>query len=132
MINSFSNWIKLFLGTLITLCSQLFGGFDYLLKALIFCMAADYITGIICAVYEKKLNSKTGFKGILKKIVMLIIVALAVVAGNTADFKGLRDLVISFYIANETLSVIENAVKMDIPVVNKLKSVLEQLKNSDN
>lgn len=101
-------------------------------KALIFCMVADYITGILCALYQKKLNSKTGFKGIIKKTVILIIVSLAVVAGKAANFSGLRDMVIGFYIANESLSILENAAKMNIPVVKKLETVLEQLKNSDN
>ena len=131
MINNFSNWIKLFLGTLITLCSQLFGGFDLLFKSLIFCMVADYITGILCALYEKKLNSKTGFKGIIKKTVILIIVSLAVVAGKATNFEGIRNMVISFYIANESLSVLENAAKMDVPVISKLKKVFEQLKENN-
>lgn len=132
MINNFSNWLKLFLGTLITLCSQLFGGFDLLFKSLVFCMVADYITGILCALYEKKLNSKTGFKGIIKKSVILIIVSLAVVAGKAANFEGIRNMVISFYIANESLSVLENAAKMDVPVISKLKNVLQQLKENNS
>jgi len=131
MISNVSNWIKLFLGTLITLCSQLFGGFDLLFKSLIFCMVADYITGILCALYEKKLNSKTGFKGIIKKTAILIIVSLAVVAGKATNFEGIRNMVISFYIANESLSVLENAAKMDVPVISKLKKVFEQLKENN-
>ena len=131
MISNVSNWIKLFLGTLITLCSQLFGGFDLLFKSLIFCMVADYITGILCALYEKKLNSKTGFKGIIKKTAILIIVSLAVVAGKATNFDGIRNMVISFYIANESLSVLENAAKMDVPVISKLKKVFEQLKENN-
>lgn len=131
MINNLSNWTKLFFATVITLLSQIFGGFDILFKTLIFCMIADYITGILCAIYEKKLNSKTGFKGIIKKTVILIITALAATAGRIADFNGLRDMVIGFYIANESLSILENAAKMDVPVVNKLKNILEQLKNKN-
>ena len=131
MINNLSNWTKLFCATVITLISQIFGGLDILFKTLIFCMAADYITGILCAVYEKKLNSKTGFKGIIKKTVILIITALAATAGRIADFNGLRDMVIGFYIANESISILENAAKMDVPVVNKMKNILEQLKNKN-
>ncbi len=131
MINNLSNWIKLFFATIITLLSQIFGGFDILFKTLIFCMIADYITGILCAIYEKKLNSKTGFKGIIKKTFILIITALAATAGRIADFNGLRDMVIGFYIANESLSILENAAKMDVPVVNRMKNILEQLKNKN-
>ncbi len=131
MINNFSNWIKLFGATLITLASQIFGGFDLLLKTLVFCMVCDYITGILCAFYEKKLNSKTGFKGIIKKTVILIIAALAAAAGRIADFNGLRDMVIGFYIANEGLSILENAAKMDVPVISKMKKILEQLKDKN-
>lgn len=131
MINNFSNWTKLFCATVITLISQIFGGFDLLFKTLLFCMVADYITGILCAIYEKKLNSKTGFRGIIKKAVILIITALAAMAGRIAEFNGLRDMVIGFYIANESLSILENAAKMDVPVVNKLKNILEQLKNKN-
>lgn len=132
MIYNLSNSIKLIFASLTVALSSVFGGFDLLFKALLFCMTADYITGLLCAVYEKKLNSKTGFKGIIKKAVILIIVAISVMVSITTNFSAIRNMVIGFYIANESLSILENAAKMNIPVFNKLKDILEQLKNEND
>ena len=123
-----ATYIKMIVGTLSGILSTLFGSLDAMLYGLFFCIAADYITGICAAVYEKRLNSQTGFRGILKKIVILTIVSLSHVLGNIVGIPSLRDLVIGFYIANESLSVLENATKMNIKCTGKLKEILEQLK----
>ena len=109
--------------------SYLFDEFDGLLIALLFCIVADYITGVLAAIYEKKLNSQTGFRGIIKKVVILIIVALAVEISAVTGTESIRDLVICFYIANEGISILENAGRMDVPFLSKLKDLLGQLKN---
>ena len=70
-------WVKLVAGVITGLLSYLFGGLDMLFTALLVCMAVDYITGVLAALYEKRLNSEVGFRGILKKVVILLIVVLA-------------------------------------------------------
>lgn len=103
-----------------------------LFVALLWCVLIDYITGICTAIYQKRLNSETGFKGILKKFVILCIVALAHELAVVVGVPELRDLVVGFYIANEGISILENAGKMNIPVAKGLSEFLEQLKNKDD
>lgn len=105
------------------------GGFDIAIQSLIIVMIVDYITGICSAYYNKKLNSKIGFKGILKKICYFCVIALAVVIDNLTGESGLiRTLVIYFFVANDGLSIIENMAEMDIKLPKKLIDALDQLK----
>ena len=107
------------------------GGCDGLLYALIAFVVIDYITGIMCAVIDKRLSSEIGFKGIFKKILIFALVGV----GHIIDFyviktgSVLRTAVIFFYISNEGVSVLENAAHLGLPVPKKMKSVLEQLHN---
>lgn len=126
------NWISIWFGIVGGLCTYWLGGWDMLLKTIVFLAVVDYITGIIKAVYMKMLSSEIGFKGLLKKIVMFIVIAVAFVIrqliGGTIP---LREVVIMFYIANEALSLLENAA-IFVPIPDKLKDVLLQLRdNSD-
>ena len=102
-----------------------------LLIALLVCIVIDYLTGICAAVYEKKLNSRVGFGGILKKVVLLLIVGLASIIGQALNIDSVRDLVIGFYIANEGISVLENAGRMNVPVCKNFTKYLEQLKSKE-
>ena len=105
------------------------GGLDGLLIALIVFMALDYITGLMCAVIDKKLSSAVGFKGICKKVLILMLVGVA----NVVDIhivgtgSALRSAVICFYLSNEGLSLLENAAHIGLPVPEKMKEVLAQL-----
>ncbi|WP_331477690.1 phage holin family protein [Mediterraneibacter agrestimuris] len=107
------------------------GGWDVLLKTILFLMITDYITGVIKAVYKRKLSSEAGFRGLLKKIVMVIVIAVAYqiqeLLGGTVP---LREIVIMFYIANEALSLLENAAEF-IPIPDRLRDVLLQLREED-
>ncbi|MBQ4086986.1 MAG: phage holin family protein [Clostridia bacterium] len=123
--------IKMLSGMAGGLLSALFGEPDAFLYGLLFCICADYITGILAAIYRKSLNSRTGFRGILKKIVILILVSLSYRLGEVVHFPALRDVICTFYIANESLSVLENAAVMQIPYSEKLKTILEQLKEKE-
>lgn len=109
------------------------GGFDSLMITLMILIFVDYLTGVIGAVYEKKLSSSVGYKGIIKKVIMLLVVGVAVALQRILP-QGLplREMTILFFIANEGLSVFENAARV-IPVPDKIKSVLLQLREkSDN
>ena len=120
-------YIKTVTGALLGVVSTIFGPLDALFYGLVFCIVADYITGICAAVYKRTLDSRTGFLGILKKIVILTVVALSHTIGEVAGVPAIRELVIGFYIANEGLSILENAAKMNIKCMEKLKVFLAQI-----
>ena len=107
------------------------GGCDGLLYALLAFVVIDYVTGIMCAVADKKLSSAVGFKGIFKKVLIFALVGI----GHTLDTyvigtgSVLRTAIIFFYLSNEGVSLLENASYLGLPVPRKLKSVLEQLHN---
>ena len=112
--------------------ASLLGGFDKILIGLITLIVLDYITGVCKAIVNKKLSSAVGVKGIIKKVVILIVVATAVVIESVLDIP-VREIVIMFFISNESISLLENASEF-IPIPEKLKSILIQLrdKNGDN
>jgi toxin secretion/phage lysis holin len=105
------------------------GGCDGLMIALIIFVVTDYITGVMCAVADKKLSSAVGFKGICRKVLIFILVGIA----NALDIYVLdhagvfRTAIIFFYISNEGLSLIENSSHLGLPIPEKLKDVLAQL-----
>ena len=105
------------------------GGMDGMLKALIIMMVLDYITGIMRAIMDKKLSSAVGFKGICKKVLILILVGIANIVDINVVGTGsaLRGVVICFYMSNEGLSILENASYLGLPVPEKLKDILAQL-----
>ncbi len=123
--------IKALCGVATSIISYIFGGIDVLMSVLLFCIVVDYITGIMSAVYEKEVNSERGFKGILKKIAILSVVALAYQIGRATGATAIRDCVIGFYIANEGISILENCGRMELPVFSGLKDILEQLRHKD-
>ena len=110
------------------------GGCDGLFFALVIFVICDYITGVMCAVEDKKLSSEVGFKGIFKKILIFILVGI----GNMIDTQiigngsVLRTAVIFFYLSNEGISLIENAAHLGLPIPKKLKDVLEQLNEKED
>ncbi|MCM1096940.1 MAG: phage holin family protein [Ruminococcus flavefaciens] len=105
------------------------GGWDGLIYALVAFVAADYITGLMCAAVGHRLSSGIGFKGIFKKVLIFMLVGI----GNILDVQVigngsvLRTAVIFFYLSNEGISLLENAGHLGLPFPAKLKSVLEQL-----
>ena len=105
------------------------GGCDGLLLALVLFAVADYITGIMCAVADKKLSSEVGFKGICRKVIIFMLVGVAHVIDVNVIATGsvLRTAVIFFYLSNEGVSLLENAGHLGLPIPEKLKVVLEQL-----
>ena len=105
------------------------GGRDGLLYALIAFVVVDYITGVMCAVVDKKLSSEVGFKGIFKKILIFLLVGIANLLDVNIIGNGsvLRTAAIFFYLSNEGVSLLENATHLGLPVPEKLKSVLQQL-----
>lgn len=107
------------------------GGCDGLLYALLAFVVIDYITGVMCAVVDKTLSSAIGFKGICRKVLIFALVGIGHILDTHVIGSGsvMRTAIIFFYISNEGVSLIENAVHIGLPVPQKLKDVLEQLHN---
>ena len=105
------------------------GGCDGLMYTLLAFVVLDYLTGIMCAIVDKKLSSEIGFRGIFKKVLIFVLVGV----GHLLDVQVLgevgilRTAVIFFYLSNEGVSLIENAAHLGLPIPEKLKAVLEQL-----
>lgn len=123
------NQISIIVGIVGGFIARWLGGWDMLLKTIVFLAVMDYATGVIKGLYTKTLSSDIGFKGLLKKIVMFIVIAVAFsIQTLLNDAVALREIVIMFYICNEALSLLENAA-MFIPIPDKLKDVLLQLRD---
>ena len=126
------NGISIITGLAGGLIASLFGAWDKILWALMVLMVLDYVMGVIKAIYKKELSSSVGFKGLLKKISILVIVALAnvvqeLMGGNIA----IREIVIMFYIANEGISILENVAAVSTKMPQALKDILLQLRGDD-
>ena len=116
------------LGTGVT---WLFGTWDTAIMVLIAFMVVDYVTGVIKGWYAKELSSDVGLKGIARKFLILLVLMVAVLLDrllNTGTWV-FRTLACYFYIANEGISILENVVVLGLPVPDKLKEALVQLKD---
>lgn len=127
------NQVSIYVGIAGGILASVFGQWDGILCALAAIMALDYVTGVIKAVYTKTVSSEIGFRGILKKIAILAIVALAnILQAVTGGNIALREMVIMFYIANEGISVLENVASVSAKMPQALKDILLQLRGNDN
>lgn len=111
-----------------------FGGCDGFLIALLVFVIADYITGVMCGISDKRLSSSIGFKGISRKVLIFALVGVGHILDVLVIGNGsvLRTAVIFFYVSNEGISLIENAAHLGLPIPAKLKDVLEQLHDRGN
>lgn len=121
-ISAIGGWLGYFLG-----------GMDSLLIALIIFMVIDYSTGLMCAVADQKLSSAVGFKGIFKKMLIIMLIGVAHIIDLYVVRSGnaLRSAVACFYLSNEGISLLENAAYLGLPIPEKLKAILEQLHDRD-
>ncbi len=105
------------------------GGCDGLLYALIVFVVLDYITGVLCAIADRRLSSAVGFKGICRKMLIFALVGVANILDVHVIDTGyvVRTATIFFYISNEGVSILENAANLGLPVPKKVKEVLKQL-----
>ena len=128
-MKEFWNTIQLIFTTVGGWLGYFLGGCDGLLYALIAFVIIDYITGVMCAVIDKRLSSEVGFKGIFKKVLIFLLVGVANILDVQVIGTGsvLRTAVIFFYISNEGVSLLENAAHLGLPIPQKVKTVLEQL-----
>ncbi len=125
------NWFSIVGGLVGGFLCDVLGGYDVILRALIALVILDYITGVLKAIVTKTLSSAVGFKGLVRKIVIFIVVATAVVVqGVIGDSIPLREIVIIFFVCNEGISLLENASEF-VPIPQKLKDTLIQLRDKD-
>ncbi len=99
--------------------------------ALLILIVLDYVTGLLKAIYNKQLSSEIGFKGIIKKVLLLIVVGVSVLVQNNFGIPAIREIVIMFFAINEAISLLENASQMGLPIPEKLKNTLLQLRDKN-
>jgi toxin secretion/phage lysis holin len=127
------NFIKVVFTAIGGYLGYVLGGHDSFLYALIAFVVIDYLTGVMLAIIKKEVSSEIGFKGIFKKVMIFLMVAI----GHTIDAYliknggAIRTAVIFFYISNEGISILENSASIGLPIPEKLKDVLIQLKDGD-
>lgn len=115
------------------LIGSIFGEVDGFFFALMIFIAIDYITGLMAAAVEKRLASNIGFKGIFKKIAILFLVSVGHLIDTEIIKQGgaIRTMVIFFYLSNEGLSILENAVRIGLPILEKLQALLKQFNEKE-
>ena len=128
-MKEFWNMVQLIFAAVGGWLGYFLGGCDGLLIALVVFAVVDYITGVMCAVSDKELSSKVGFRGICRKVLIFILVGAANILDAQVIGSGsvLRTAVIFFYLSNEGVSLLENAAHLGLPIPKKLKDVLAQI-----
>ena len=127
------SWIKHIFAIIGFIAGMVWGTMDSLFIALLIFVVIDYITGVIVAIFTKTLSSEVGFKGIAKKVCIFILVAV----GNIIDVyvigsgASVRTMVIFFYLANEGISILENAAVIGLPIPEKLRDILKNMEDKD-
>ena len=128
-MNKYFNEFSIVVSAAGGLITGVLGGWDILLKTMITLIILDYITGVLKGIYNKSLSSEIGSKGIIKKVMTLIIIALAYALQSSIDTElPVREVVIIFFLANEGISILENAAECGLPISPKLKDLLVQLR----
>ncbi len=127
-------WLKAGIASIVSALNYFLGGFDMSLKVLIALTILDFITGILAAVYKRKVDSNIGYKGVIRKTGMYVMVCMAYLLDAVLGTTGiLRGAMIGFYIAVEGISIVENTGAMGLPLPAFIKEVLVKLKTkSDN
>lgn len=116
-----------------TFLTYLFGGWDMAIIVLIAFMTLDYVTGVLYAFLQKTLDYEIGFKGLIKKFMILVVLIVAVLLDRMINNGTwvFRTLVCYFYIANEGISLLENISNLGVPIPSKLKEALAQLNEEE-
>ena len=126
------NTVSIVIGIVGGVIIKLMGGFDTVLWVLFAMMVLDYVSGIIKAVYQKRLSSRIGLNGILKKTTALLVVAAGNLVQEITGIGAVREMVIMFYIANEGISLLENTAAVSNVIPQSLREVLLQLRGDSN
>lgn len=112
---------------------SILNGYDTLFKALLIFIVLDYLSGVMRAIYTKKLSSKIGAKGIIKKIGYIVLIVVVEILDILLKDNGyLRNIIIYMFIANEGISILENWSAMGIKVPDIIKDKFSNLKGGDD
>lgn len=127
-----TNYIKVLFGSIVTALSWYLGGIDGVLMALLAFITIDYITGVLAAAKEHKLSSEVGFWGLVRKVCILALVGIGNLLDQYVITSGavFRTVVALYYIGNEGLSIVENMSTLGLPVPEKIRNALSQLKSN--
>jgi len=126
-------WIQIAIAGIGGLLGWFLGGLDGFMYTLVAFTVADYITGVFCAVHDRTLSSKVGWRGVFRKTAIFLLVG----AGHLLDryVMGhdhiIRTAIIFFYISHEGISLLENAALLGLPIPTRLRDVLAQLRDRD-
>ena len=143
-INGYKEFILTITGVVGGFIASLFGGWDSALTTLVIFMTIDYLSGLaVGGIFKKSpktengaLESKAGFKGLVKKGMILLIVLVTCRLDIMFDFPFVKDAAIIAFIVNETVSIIENAGLMGVPIPNVIRKAIEilnaKIKEDDN
>lgn len=130
-MEKYMNAVSLVFGVVGGFCAGFLGGFDTIIRTLAFLVVVDFITGMVKAWHLKEISSEIGFIGLVKKVFIFLVVAVAVqleqVVGNVIP---LREIVIMFYIANEGISFLENISEF-IPLPDQIRDVFLQIRSKE-
>lgn len=126
-------WLKSIVGIGGAAASFLWGGWSAILTTLFVLVAVDYVTGISASAIEGKLSSEAGMKGMMRKVLIFAVIAVAHLADQMMGTEHmLRDGSIFFYAANEVLSILENCGRMGLPIPYKIREAVELLRDKEN
>ena len=133
-MNNMEKYFNGIVAIIATFFTYLFGSWDLALQVLIVFMVLDYVTGVLYAFISNQLNSEVGFKGLVKKLMILVVLIIGVMLDRILGTGNwvFRTLVCYFYIANEGISLLENVANIGIPIPNKIRNALEQLNKDDD
>lgn len=131
-MEKYLNHVSIVAGVVGGILANLLGGMDTILHALLFVVVVDYITGLIKAYFLQDLSSKIGFKGLVKKVLIFVVIAVAVeVEKVLGGAIPLREIVIMFYLSNEGISFLENTAEF-LPLPDKLKDAFQQIRSNQD
>lgn len=125
-------------GGITGIVSYLFGGFDYILRALLLVIMVDFVTGVVSAGFFHKskygngINSSAMIKGALRKLGILTLVCLANIMDSVLKLDYIRNAVVMYLIASEGISIIENLINMGVPIPKFLTSIMESVKDKND
>lgn len=129
MLDITMNKLQLILSVVGGVIMAALGGCDMLLEVLIWFVVVDYISGVVLAIKQGKLNSMKGFIGLAKKAIIFLVIIIAHLLDELTGIGAIRSMAVLFYISNEGISILENLGKLEIPYPQKLREILEQLED---
>ena len=130
-MEKYFNTASMLFGLVGGVITGILGGWDVLTHAIVVLVIVDYLTGLGKAFVNKEVSSSVGFKGIFKKLLIFVVIAVSVEMQKIiGDGVPLREIVIMFYIANEGISFVENVSEF-LPLPQKMKDIFIQIREKD-